>query len=470
MKINKTAGSLFVSKDGVNYLIPFILVTSLFFFWGVANNMTDTLLAAFKNILEMTDFQTSFIQMAFYGSYACFAIPAALLIRKFDFKTGIILGLVLYIAGTFLFYPASQLGSYGFYLFAIYIMAGGCSILETTANPYILSMGRPENATRRLNFAQSFNPIGSISGIVLSQVFILSHLSANKNEMTDVQLQTAQHHELLSVTTTYMFLGVVLLFLLLGIVFYKKMPVTKEKSTLSFGKTVKTLIKRKHYSMGVVAQFFYVGAQIGVWSYTIRYVMLALGFVDPATDVILPEKVRAFIQDYPFWSGLWQLDTASTAENVGNTFYLTSLILFTVSRFVFTALMRYMRPGLLLSIAATGAVISAITAIFAGGMTGVVGLVLISFFMSLMFPTIYGIALEGLSENESKVGGSFLVMAILGGAVLTAGQGLLSTVFEDIRVSFWIPVVCFVVVGLYGMMANKDEKKSVYNYTDFLKK
>lgn len=456
--MKNNTGLLFVSKDGVNYLIPFVLVTSLFFFWGVANNMTDTLLAAFKNILEMTDFQTSFIQMAFYGSYACFAIPAAFLIRKFDFKTGIIVGLVFYVIGTFLFYPASRLGSYNFYLFAIYIMAGGCSILETTANPYILSMGRPENATRRLNFAQSFNPIGSITGIVLSQIFILSHLSANKNEMTDAQLQSAQNSELSAVTLTYMFVGVVLLFLLLGIVFYKKMPATKEKSTLSFGKTVKTLVKQKHYSMGVVAQFFYVGAQIGVWSYTIRYVMLALGFVDPVTDSILPEKVAAFLQNYPFWRGLWQLDGASTAENIGNTFYLTSLIIFMFSRFIFTALMRYMRPGILLSVAATGALLAALTAVFANGMTGVIGLVLISFFMSLMFPTIYGIALEGLSENESKVGGSFLVMAILGGALLTTGQGLLSTVSGDIRVSFWIPVACFVVVALYGLMANKDEK------------
>lgn len=456
--MKNNTSSLFVSKDGVNYLIPFILVTSLFFFWGVANNMTDTLLAAFKNILEMTDFQTSFIQMAFYGSYACFAIPAAFLIRKFDFKTGIIVGLIFYVIGTFLFYPASRLGSYNFYLFAIYIMAGGCSILETTANPYILSMGRPENATRRLNFAQSFNPIGSITGILLSQIFILSQLSANKNDMTDAQLQAAQNNELSAVTLTYMFVGVVLLFLLLGIIFYKKMPATKEKSTLSFGKTVKTLIKRKHYSMGVVAQFFYVGAQIGVWSYTIRYVMIALGFVDPANDVIIPENVTAFMKDYPFWTNLWQLDSASTAENIGNTFYLFSLILFMISRFIFTALMRYMRPGILLSVAATGALLAALTAIFASGMTGVIGLVLISFFMSLMFPTIYGIALEGLSENESKVGGSFLVMAILGGALLTAGQGLLSTVFGDIRISFWIPVVCFVVVALYGLMANKDEK------------
>ncbi len=457
---NTKANSLFVSKDGVNYLVPFILVTSLFFFWGVANNMTDTLLAAFKNILEMNDFQTSFIQMAFYGSYAVFAIPAALLIRKFDFKTGILVGLALYITGTFLFYPASQLASYGFYLFAIYILAGGCSILETTANPYILSMGRPENATRRLNFAQSFNPIGSVSGIILSQVFILSQLSANKSEMTDLQLLAAQERELSAVTLTYMMVGLVLLVLLIGMIFYKKMPATKEKSNLSFGKTVGTLVKRKHYSLGVLAQFFYVGAQIGVWSYTIRYVMVALGFVDPVTDTILPEKVSAFISEHPLWSGIWQLDAASTAENVGNSFYLTSLLLFMVSRFIFTALMRYLRPGLLLAIAATGALVAAITAIFASGLTGVAGLVLISFFMSLMFPTIYGIALEGLSENESKVGGSFLVMAILGGAVLTAGQGLLSTTFGDIRVSFWIPVVCFVVVGLYGLMSNKEEAKA----------
>jgi len=457
---NTKTDSLFVSKDGVNYLVPFILVTSLFFFWGVANNMTDTLLAAFKNILEMNDFQTSFIQMAFYGSYAVFAIPAALLIRKFDFKTGILVGLALYITGTFLFYPASQLASYGFYLFAIYILAGGCSILETTANPYILSMGRPENATRRLNFAQSFNPIGSVSGIILSQVFILSQLSANKSEMTDIQLLAAQERELSAVTLTYIMVGLVLLVLLIGMIFYKKMPATKEKSTLSFGKTVGTLVKRKHYSLGVLAQFFYVGAQIGVWSYTIRYVMVALGFVDPVTDTILPEKVSAFISEHPFWSGIWQLDAASTAENVGNSFYLTSLLLFMVSRFIFTALMRYLRPGLLLAIAATGALVAAITAIFASGLTGVAGLVLISFFMSLMFPTIYGIALEGLSENESKVGGSFLVMAILGGAVLTAGQGLLSTLFGDIRVSFWIPVVCFVVVGLYGLMSNKEEAKA----------
>jgi len=461
--MKKTAQiSLLKGKDGRNYLVPFILVTSLFFFWGIANNMTDTLLSAFKNIMEMTDFQTSFIQMAFYGSYACFALPAAFLIRKYNFKTGIIVGLALYALGTFLFYPASQMSSYGFYLFAIYVMAGGCSILETTANPYILSMGRPENSTLRLNFAQSFNPIGSISGIILSQVFILSHLSANKSTMTDAQLQVAQYNELSAVTITYMCVGFVLLLLMIGILLYKKMPNEKDESRVTFGQTMKQLFKRKHFSFGVIAQFFYVGAQIGVWSYTIRYVMLALGLVDPVTDTIIPAQVTAFIENNTFWSSLWRLDGATTAENIGNTFYLTSLLLFTVSRFIFTALMRYMRPGSLLAFAALGAIVSALVAIFMTGMAGVIGLVMISFFMSLMFPTIYGIALEGLNEGESKVGGSFLVMAILGGALLTTGQGFLSTTFGSITISFWIPVVCFVIVALYGLRANKDEIKGSF--------
>lgn len=449
-------------EKGKYYLIPFILVTSLFFFWGVANNMTDTLLSAFKNIMEMSDFQTSFIQMAFYGSYACFAIPAALLIRRYTFKHGIIIGLGLYALGTFLFYPASQMASYGFYLFALYILAGGCSILETTANPYILTMGSPKTMTRRLNMAQAFNPIGSISGIIISQIFILSQLSANKSSLSPDQLIAVQHKELNAVTLTYMGLGVVLLALLVIISFYRKMPMSKDTTQLSFGSTVKALMKRKHYTFGVIAQFFYVGAQIGVWSYTIRYVMSTLGLTDPATDQILPGQVSAFIDSHPFWSGLWQLSDDSTAENIGNSFYLSSLILFMVSRFIFTALMKYIHPGMLLAIAASGALVSAGTAIFATGMTGVTGLVLISFFMSLMFPTIYGIALEGITENEAKVGGSFLVMAILGGALLTALQGLLSTASNSISVSYWIPLACFVVVGAYGLYSNRDEKKFGY--------
>jgi len=459
---NATKTSLLKGADGTNFLVPFILVTSLFFFWGIANNMTDTLLAAFKNIMKMNDFQTSFIQIAFYGSYAVFAIPAALLIRKFNFKTGIIVGLAMYALGTFLFYPASQMVSYGFYLFAIYVMAGGCSVLETTANPYILTMGRPETMTRRLNFAQSFNPLGSISGIILSQLFILSQLSANKSQMSATDLLAAQQKELSAVTLTYIGVGVVLLVVLSIIASYKKMPDTRAVTSLGFGKTTKELFKRKHYSLGVIAQFFYVGAQIGVWSYTIRYVMSALNLVDCSTDVIIVENVKAFITDHPLWSSIWRFGDATTAENIGNSFYLSSILLFSLSRFIFTALMRFFRPGILLTIAAVGALLAAMVAIFSTGMVGVIGLVLISFFMSLMFPTIYGIALEGLSESQAKVGGSYLVMAILGGAILTSIQGLLSTSYGSINVSYWIPVICFVVVAIYGMLGNKDEKKFHY--------
>ena len=321
-------------------------------------------------------------------------------------------------------------------------------------------MGRPESSTLRLNFAQAFNPIGSISGIILSQVFILSHLSSNKSTMDATQLQSAQSNEMSAVTLTYMGVGVVLLAVLIIILSYKKMPVNKDTSGDSFGSTVKSLIKRRHYFWGVVTQFFYVGAQIGVWSYTIRYVMKSLGLVDAVTDSILPEQVTLFIQNHSFWSTIWQFDATTTAENIGNSFYLFSLILFMVSRFIFTALMRYLRPGILLAIAATGAILAAGVAIFTTGMTGVVGLVMISFFMSLMFPTIYGIALEGMTEGESKVGGSFLVMAILGGALLTTGQGFLSTTFNSINISYWIPLVCFIIVGLYGLYANKYEKKN----------
>ena len=276
--------------------------------------------------------------------------------------------------------------------------------------------------------------------------------------MSAEELVLAQHRELSAVTLTYMGLGVVLLALLFIMIFYKKMPVSKDVSSVSFGATVKTLARRKHYSMGVAAQFFYVGAQIGVWSYTIRYVMSALGLVDPDTAAIRPEEVSAFIADHPFWSGLWQLDASSTAENIGNTFYLTSLILFTVSRFIFTALMKFFRPGILLAIAATGAIAASLIAIFTTGLTGVTGLVMISFFMSLMFPTIYGIALEGISESEAKVGGSFLVMAILGGAVLTAVQGYVSTAANSANMSYWIPLVCFIVVALYGLHSSKQKK------------
>ena len=429
MQNKQNSNSLFRGKDGQNYLIPFILITSLFFMWGLANNMTDTLLAAFKRIMSMTDFQTSLIQISFYGSYFCFALPAAIFIKKKSYKAGILLGLILYAAGCFLFLPASSAASYTFYLVAIYVLAGGCSILETSANPYILSMGSDETATRRLNMAQAFNPIGSISGILLSQFFILGELNAagaaERAAMTAGELDQIQAKELSAVTMTYVYVGVVLLALFF-IILFMKMPKESNRDGLpnSIGASFKRLFKNKRYTLGVITQFFYVGAQIGVWSYTIRYVMVHLNY----------------------------------NEQDSATVYLISIIGFSLARFVFTALMKYIKPSILLIGASVAAIVCSGFVIFSEGMTGVIALVCISICMSLMFPTIYGIAMHKLGD-DAKIGGSGLIMAILGGAVLTAIQGYISDITGSINWAFSVPLACFAVVAIYGWWSSKLQER-----------
>ena len=387
------------------HLLPFALVSILFLLWGLANNMTDTLLAAFKKVMQMSDSQTSLIQFAFYGSYFCFALPAALFVKKFSYKAGIILGLMLYAGGAILFLPAAKAESYLFYLVAIYILAGGCSVLETTANPYILSMGSPETATRRLNIAQSLNPIGSIMGIILSKQFILRDISLN------------------SISETYMGLGFVLLAIMI-IMLMSRMPEGKDEEKGCISVSFKRLIKNKRYTWGIVAQFFYVGAQIGVWSFTIRLVMAELN-----------------------------IEEASAA-----TYYLASIISFCLARFLFTWLMKFYKPAKLMAFAsAVDVALCLVIILMSGsGMTAVIALVLISFFMSLQFPTIYGIALEGMSE-DAKIGASGLIMAILGGALLTPLQGYVSDVF-GVSVSYAVPLLCFVVVLCYSLANCKNRK------------
>lgn len=382
------------------YIVPFSLVTGLFLLWGLANNMTDTLLAAFKRIMDMSDTQTSFIQSAFYGSYFCFALPAALYIRKRSFKSGIILGLCLYAGGAMLFLPAAKAASYAFYLIAIYIMAGGCSVLETTANPYILSMGSPETATRRLNVAQSFNPMGSILGILLSKWFILDDIS------------------LYSVSGTYAALGAVLIVIMV-VMLAVKMPLGNDTTAQdSISATFGRLLKNKPYRRGVLAQFFYVGAQIGVWSFTIRIVMQELGVLE------------------------------AQASNI----YLIAIIGFCLSRFVYTWLMKWFAPAKLLCFGGVLAgACSLIVALSSGsGWLLICALILISAFMSLMFPTIYGLALESVDADDTKIAASGLIMAILGGAVITPVQAMLSDA-AGIYVSYLIPTVCFAVVTAYAI-------------------
>ncbi|HLW20076.1 MAG TPA: L-fucose:H+ symporter permease, partial [Cyclobacteriaceae bacterium] len=312
MNTNKTQNQGLINKGN---LWPFILITSLFMLWGLANNMTDTLLAAFKKIMSMTDFQTSWIQLAFYGAYFCLAFPAALYIRRYTYKSGILLGLGLFAFGSLLFYPASLTMSYAFFLLALYILAGGLSILETASNPYILVMGPPETATRRLNLAQSFNPIGSLIGIYMSKVFILSKLNVaeatDRSSMDETMLREIQSQELTGVMSAYVGVAIFLVFLWFVIKMTKMPKAVEVKEAGKLGPAVKRLLSNKRYMTGVVAQFFYVGAQIGVWSFTIRYVMEAL-------DV---------------------------NESAASDYYMMSLVLFAGSRFVFTALMKFIQPS-----------------------------------------------------------------------------------------------------------------------------
>jgi FHS family L-fucose permease-like MFS transporter len=407
-----------------HYLIPFILVTTMFFAWGVANNMTDTLLAAFKRIMSMSDFQTSWIQLAFYGSYFCLALPAAMLIRRFSYKTGIMVGLGLFILGSVLFYPASQTMVYGHFLTALFVLAGGLSFLETTANPYILAMGEESTSIQRLNLAQSFNPIGSITGVLLSKFFILDKLNTadalTRQNLSAVELEGIQRAELSAVMGPYVSVAAVL-FVLWLIIYFTKMPTgIMSDRNFNLGETLKRLFNRVNYRRGVIAQFFYMGAQIGIWSFTIRYVMQELNVM----------------------------------ESDASSYYLAALILFTISRFVFTGLLERYKAGTLLAIAAFGGASFLLISIFAGGWIGVIALVAISAGLSLMFPTIFGLALLGLGEDK-KMAGSGLIMAMLGGALLPAVQGLVSDSFNSIQLSFIIPLICLVMVGLYGLSSLK---------------
>lgn len=402
------------------YTLPFVLITSLFFLWGLANNMTDTLLAAFKRILSMDDFQTSWIQVAFYGSYFCLALPAAFITKKYNYKTGVLIGLGLFIAGSLLFYPASKTMQYSHFLIALFVLAGGLSILETAANPYIIALGPEETGVRRLNLAQSFNPIGSITGVILSKLFILSNLYLSSAEeraaMPAEQLQAIQQAELGAVMGPYVGVAFFLIVLWMVIRLTDMPSASDAHSRINLRATARRLLANRNYLWGVIAQFFYVGAQICVWSFTIRYTMEEL----------------------------------NVNEDAASNYYLGALVLFMVSRFICTALMRFIEPHKILSALALLAILCTAVVIVGSGITGVIALVLISGCMSLMFPTIYGLAVGGLGD-DTKIGGSGLIMAILGGAVLTAIQGQVSDMTGSIHWSYLVPLGCFAVVAYYAI-------------------
>lgn len=461
-------------------VFPFILLTSLFFIWAVPNNMTDTMLAAFKRIMSMTDTQTAWIQVVCYLlGYGCFALPGAVFIKKYTFKSGVLLGLGLCIAGSLLFFPAmlanniSSPLSFATYLFAIFILFAGLSVLETSTNAYVYALGDPVTATRRLNFSQSFNPFGALTGVLASQIFVLSQLNtmtaAERATLTDTKLVAIQNGELNAVTTAYLILGVVMLVLFLLIAFTKMPKAQDDDKTLNLKATWGRLKKNKNYKWGVIAQFFYVGAQIAVWSFIIRYAMQQLDFdaviaglgAEPTQDVI----IFALRGVEPIAGGFYNLTESlgmdallpRTAEQAGATYYILSLVLFVLGRFICTFLMKWIKPVNLLSTLAVLAVICSLITIYGSGFAGVYALMGISGCMSLMFPTIYGIGMKGLGE-DTKIGGSGMVMAIAGAALLTQFQGILSDQSGSINFAYWVPAIAFAFIAIYSFTVAREKK------------
>lgn len=421
-------------------IVPFILITSLFALWGFANDITNPMVAAFKRVLELNNTQASWVQMAFYGGYFTMALPAAFFIKKYSYKTGILLGLGLYGFGALLFYPAAAWESYGFFLASLYILTFGLAFLETTANPYILSMGPEATATQRLNLAQAFNPMGALAGLFVAKQFILNSLLSNNTDASgniifDTLDESAKAvirtNDLMVIRNPYVILGLFVLVILV-VIAMAKMPESKDGSgKIDFSATMKRLFKNRNFVEGTLAQMFYVGAQIMVWTYIYQYA----------------ESI-----------GISNFD----AVNYG----YASLGVFLVGRWICTFLLRYFPPTQLLSLFAILAMGFTVGAIFLEGITGLYSLVGISFAMSLMFPTIYGIALEGLGE-DSKFAAAFLVMAIVGGAIMPTLQGMILDLggigYTDVRIlgvpevnfSFVLPLVCFLMVLLFSIRVKK---------------
>lgn len=461
-------------------IFPFILLTSLFFIWAVPNNMTDTMLAAFKRIMSLSDTQTAWIQVVCYLlGYGCFALPGAIFIKKYTYKSGVLMGLGFCITGGMLFYPAMLANgistplSFGMYLLAIFVLFAGLSILETSANSYVYALGDPRTATRRLNFSQSFNPFGALTGVFVSQVLVLSQLNtmsaSDRTALNETELLSIQKGELLAVTNAYMILGLVMLVLFLLIIFTKMPKAQDDDKTLNLKATFGRLKKNKNYVWGVIAQFFYVGAQIAVWSFIIRYVMQQLNLdavisglgANPSQEAIIGalrnvEPVAGAFYNFAEAVGLNVL-LPRTAEQAGATYYILSLILFVLGRFICTWLMKYIRPVNLLSALTALAVILSITVVYSSGFTGVYALMGISGCMSLMFPTIYGLGVRGLGE-DTKIGGSGMVMAIAGAALLTQVQGILSDQSGSIKFAYWVPAIAFGIIAYYSLTIARNRK------------
>ncbi|MDY4595309.1 MAG: L-fucose:H+ symporter permease [[Pasteurella] aerogenes] len=414
------------------FVVPFVLITSLFALWGFANDITNPMVAVFQTVMEIPASEAALVQFAFYGGYGTMAIPAALFVSRYSYKAGVLLGLSLYAVGAFLFYPAALYEEFTYFLLSLYILTFGLAFLETTANPYILSMGDPQTATRRLNLAQSFNPLGSITGMFVASQVVLTSLDSDKRDaagnlifttLSEAEKAVVRTHDLEIIRNPYLVVGVVVLLVMLIIGLYK-MPKTKveEGGSISFKESFARLSANAKYREGVIAQVFYVGVQIMCWTFIIQYAE-RLGF------------------------------TKAEAQN----YNIIAMAIFITSRFISTSIMKYLKAELMLYLFALGGFFSILGVMFIDGVWGLYCLILTSGFMSLMFPTIYGIALYGLKE-ESTLGAAGLVMAIVGGALMPPLQGIIIDQGEvmgmpAVNFSFILPLICFVAIAIYGYRA-----------------
>ncbi len=422
------------------YLLIFILLTSLFALWGFANDITNPMVAAFQTVMEISAAKASLVQFAFYGGYFTMAIPAALFIRRYSYKSGIILGLGLYAFGAFMFIPAAIYQQFSFFCISLYILTFGLAFLETTANPFVLSLGSKETSTRRLNFAQAFNPMGSLMGMSVASLIVLPNLISDKRnaagEIIFPTLSAAEKagirlHDLAVIRDPYVAIGLVVLLVLTAFVFIKvpKTDYSENTHANNAKATLRHLWHNPSYREGVVAQMFYIAAQIMVWTFIIQYA-----------------------------------DNLGINKATAQMYNIVAMVFFLCGRFLATALMKYVNTRKLLAIFAVGAGICTLGAICVVGMGGLYSLVGISIFMSLMFPTIYGIALEHVDNQDASLGAAFLVMAIVGGAIMPPLQGMIIDQrvilgHPAVNVSYVLPFICFCIVFTYAVRQLRRERK-----------
>ena len=420
------------------YLFTFILITSLFALWGVANDITNPMVAAFQTVMELSAAKASLIQFAFYGGYATMAIPAALFIRKYSYKSGILLGLGLYAVGALLFIPASAYQEFSYFCFSLYILTFGLAFLETTANTFILSLGDKESSTRRLNLAQAFNPVGSLSGMAIASFIVLPHLLSDKRDeagkiifgsLSEAEKTNIRLHDLASIRDPYVAIGLVVLCIFIIIALTKMPKVSSEENTSegthSVKETLTNLWNNTVYREGVFTQVCYVAAQIMVWTFIIQYA-----------------------------------DHLGINKATAQVYNIIAMSLNLIGRVVGTYIMKFVNTRLLLTIFGIGASVCTLGAICIEGMFGLYSLILISLFMSIMFPSIYGIALENVDSQDTKLGAAFLVMAIVGGALMPPLQGMIIDQvvimgYPAVNISFVLPLICFLIIIVYGYRSFK---------------